>query len=74
MELKSARKLSPNINFHRYGGSTSRVSGGHLFFAQEYHLHEQYRQIPLSTGQVIWDYDIAIIRVLPTTPLEGGFL
>lgn len=70
-EIHISKKIMKKINFHRYGGSTSRISGGHLFFAQEYHLHEQYRQIALSTGQVIWDYDIAIIRVLPTTPFEG---
>lgn len=48
---------------HLWGGSTSRVFGGHLFFVNSYYLHPQYIRIPLSTGQVIWDYDVAVIRV-----------
>lgn len=54
-----------------WGGSTSRLSGGHLFFVQSYHLHPDYRRIQLSTGQTIWDYDVAVIRVVDGTPLEG---
>lgn len=54
-----------------WGGSTSRATGGHLFFVASYHLHPQYRRIPLSTGQVIWDYDVAVIRVHEGTRLEG---
>ena len=54
-----------------WGGSTSRVSGGHLFFIREYHLHPQYRTIRLSTGQVIWDYDVGVIRVDDNFRLEG---
>lgn len=54
-----------------WGGSTSRVSGGHLFFIREYHLHPLYRRIQLSTSQRIWDYDVAVIRVDDGTRLEG---
>jgi hypothetical protein len=42
-----------------------------LFFVREYTLHPQYRRITLSTRQVIWDYDVAILRVVDGTPLEG---
>jgi hypothetical protein len=38
---------------------------------REYHLHPQYTRIRLSTGQVIWDYDVAVLRVSDGTPLEG---
>lgn len=44
------------------GGSTSRLAG-HVFFVGEYHLHPQYRRIQLTTGQIIWDYDVAVMRV-----------
>jgi len=47
-----------------YGGSTSRISGGHLFFVTAYHLHPGYDRSTI-------DLDIAVIAVDPTTPLEG---
>lgn len=53
------------------GGSRSRLSGGHLFFVHSYHLHPEFRTIRLSTGQGIWDYDVAVIRVDDGFPLEG---
>lgn len=39
-----------------WGGSTSRLSGGHLFFVQRYVLHPGYNRQTL-------DLDIAIIEV-----------
>lgn len=44
------------------GGSTSRITG-HVFFVDSYNLHPQYRRIQLSTRQIIWDYDVAIMQV-----------
>lgn len=41
---------------HLWGGSTSRVSGGHLFFVRQYFLHPGYNRQSL-------DLDIAIIAV-----------
>lgn len=54
-----------------WGGSTSRLTGGHLFFVQSYHLHPLYRRITLSTGQVIWDHDVAVLRVHDDSLLQG---
>lgn len=62
---------TPPELIYLWGGSTSRATGGHLFFVSSYHLHPQYQRITLSTGQVIWDYDVAVIRVHAGTPLEG---
>lgn len=62
---------TPPTLLNLWGGTSNRVSGGHLFFIESYHLHPQYRRIPLSTGQVIWDYDVAVIRVFEGTRLEG---
>lgn len=39
-----------------YGGSSSRISGGHLFFVTRYVLHPRYSRITL-------DFDIALINV-----------
>lgn len=47
-----------------YGGSTSRLSGGHLFFISRYVMHPGYNR------QTI-DLDIAVIEIDPATPLEG---
>lgn len=47
---------TPPSQVHLYGGSTSRISGGHLFFVQRYVLHPSY-------GRVTLDFDIAIIEV-----------
>lgn len=46
--------VSPQINL--YGGSNSRISGGHLFFVTRYVLHPSYSRVTL-------DFDIAIIEV-----------
>lgn len=62
---------TPPEYLNLWGGSTSRVSGGHLFFIREYHLHPQFRTIQLTTGQVIWDYDVGVIRVDDGFRLEG---
>lgn len=37
-----------------WGGSSSRTSGGHLFFVREYHLHPGYDRTTI-------DLDIAVI-------------
>ncbi|CRK99630.1 CLUMA_CG012941, isoform B [Clunio marinus] len=47
-----------------YGGSTSRLSGGHLFFVDRYLLHPDYRRTTL-------DFDVAVIQVAAGTPMEG---
>lgn len=35
--------LTSDIQINLWGGSTSRVSGGHLFFVVSYHYHVSYR-------------------------------
>jgi len=67
------RATPPNL-INLYGNSTSRLSGGILFFVQRYVNHPQYRTIRLSTGQVIWDYDISVIEVDHDTPLDALFV
>lgn len=62
---------TPALFIHLWGGSTSRTSGGHLFFVEEYYMHPEYRRIALSTGQVVWDYDVGVIQVDQGFPLEG---
>jgi hypothetical protein len=47
---------SPTSAINLWGGSTSRLSGGVLFFVTEYILHPQYDWWTL-------DNDIAVIRV-----------
>ena len=55
---------SPAIYINLRGGSTNRLSGGHLFFADSYTLHPQYDPSWL-------DFDIAIIRVADDSPMTG---
>lgn len=62
---------TPPSLINLYGNSTSRLSGGILFFVERYVNHPQYRTIRLSTGQVIWDYDVSVIEVDHTNPLDG---
>lgn len=57
-----------------YGDSTSRLTGGTLFFVDAYTNHPLYRRIGLGTGQRIWDYDVSVIQISATTPLEGTFI
>lgn len=47
-----------------YGGSTSRLTGGHIFFVESYHIHPQYNP---ST----WDVDVGLIEVYSGSPLVG---
>ncbi|XP_070508844.1 trypsin 3A1-like [Chironomus tepperi] len=55
---------TPAIMINLRGGSSSRVSGGFLFFVDSYTLHPQY--------DTDWlDFDIAIIRVADDSPLTG---
>lgn len=42
-----------------------------MFFVERYDLHPQYRRIQLSTNQVIWDYDVAVIEAYSGTLLQG---
>lgn len=46
----------PAVQINLYGGSSSRLSGGHLFFAARYILHPSYSRITL-------DFDVALIEV-----------
>jgi len=55
---------TPATLINLWGGSTSRLTGGHLFFVTEYILHPQYDDWSL-------DNDIAVIQVDPNTPLSG---
>lgn len=47
---------TPVSQVNLYGGSTSRISGGHLFFVTAYHLHPGYDRNTI-------DLDIAVIAV-----------
>lgn len=57
-----------------YGDSTSRLTGGNLYFVENYTNHPLYRRIRLSTNQVIWDHDVSVIEISNTTPLIGNFI
>jgi trypsin len=52
-------------------GSTNRLTGGMIFQAVEYWNHPRYRTIRLSTGQGIWDYDVAVIQVEQSFNVPG---
>jgi len=54
----------PASEINLWGGSTSRISGGTVFFVQEYILHPQY-------DDWLLDNDIAVIHVHESTPLGG---
>lgn len=47
---------TPASQVNLYGGSTSRISGGHMFFVTAYHLHPGYDRSTI-------DLDIAVIAV-----------
>lgn len=53
---------TPASLINLYGGSNSRISGGHLFFVDRYILHPSYSRITL-------DFDIAVINVGVSTVL-----
>lgn len=53
--LHAANVQVSQINL--YGGSSSRVSGGHLFFAQTITLHPNYNRVTL-------DFDVVLIEVV----------
>jgi len=55
---------TPAAMINLYGGSTSRMTGGHIFFVNNYILHPQYSRITL-------DFDIAILQVHPGSPMSG---
>lgn len=63
----------PNL-INLYGDSTSRLTGGTLYFVENYTNHPSYRRIRLSTGQTIWDHDVSVIEISQTTPLVGEFI
>lgn len=44
------------VQINLYGGSTSRLTGGHLFFVARYILHPSYNRNTL-------DFDIALLQV-----------
>ena len=67
------RNTPPSL-INLYGNSTSRLSDGILFFVTRYVNHPDYRRISLSTGQVIWDYDVSVIEVDRENPLDGLFV
>jgi secreted trypsin-like serine protease len=47
---------TPPTMIELYGGSNSRISGGHLFFVLRYILHPNYARFTL-------DFDIALVSV-----------
>lgn len=47
---------TPASQMMLYGGSSSRISGGHIFFITAYHLHPQFDHDTL-------DRDVAVIAV-----------
>lgn len=65
---------TPPSLINLYGDSTSRLTGGTLFFVEAYTNHPLYRHIQLLSGQRIWDHDISVIEVSHFTPLEGQFI
>jgi secreted trypsin-like serine protease len=55
---------TPPSEINLRGGSSNRLTGGHIFFAESYSLHPQYDPNWL-------DFDIALIRVQENTPIQG---
>jgi trypsin len=55
---------TPANQINLWGGSTSRLSGGHVFFVDRYLNHPQYNSIS-------WDFDISILFVDQNTLLSG---
>lgn len=55
---------TPASSIMLYGGSNSRISGGHLFFVDRYILHPRYSRITL-------DFDIAVINVGVSTKIDN---
>lgn len=67
-----------------WGGSTSRLIGGHLFFVTEYVLHPQYDDWTLDNDVAVIRVDVrfafnqrlnflmfSILNLQPSTPLQG---
>lgn len=55
---------TPASLVHLWGGSTSRTTGGHLFFVSAYHLHPGYDRQSIDLDIAILEVDVSLNEFL----------